>query len=134
MNVRFEVLDAVMYGLGFALFVLGQAHHSVNSGTNSLKSVRQYFQLQALNLATRAFFSVVFYTVILHNVEKMVASAGMDGTLLQPWAIAAISGYAANAILYQVLGFLPFLKNEVSQVAPPTDVENKANTATAGQP
>ena len=105
-----------MFVLGWVLFVLAQAQNSVKSKTNGLSSLKAWFQMHAVNLATRAFFSALGYGFIIHTVAGKVADVGLPITST---AIAGIGGYSANALLYQFFGYLPWLRVEVADLAPP---------------
>ncbi len=111
-----EALNISVYVLGWLLFVLAQAQNSVKSKTNGLTTVREWFRGHAVNLATRAFFSALGYGFIIHTVAGKVADVGLPVTST---AIAGIGGYSANALLYQFFGYLPWLRVEVADLAPP---------------
>jgi hypothetical protein len=111
-----EILNISVFVLGWVLFVLAQAQNSVKSKTNGLTSLKAWFQMQAVNLATRAFFSAIAYGFIVHTVSSKVAAVGFQ---LTATTIAGIGGYSANALLYQFFGVLPWLRVEVADLAPP---------------
>ena len=111
-----EILNISVFVLGWVLFVLAQAQNSVKSKTNGLSSLKAWFQMHAVNLATRAFFSALGYGFIIHTVAGKVADVGLPITST---AIAGIGGYSANALLYQFFGYLPWLRVEVADLAPP---------------
>lgn len=113
------ILQIVLFSLGWILFVLAQAQNSVRSTANGLagwSGFTRWLQLQALNLATRAFFSALFYGFIVNSVTSKIQGAGLP---LASTSIAGIAGYAANALLYQVFGLIPWLRVEVPDLEPP---------------
>lgn len=110
------ILDVSVFILGWVLFVLAQAQNSVKSKTNGLTSLKAWFSMHAVNLATRAFFSALAYGFIVHTVAQKIESAGLS---LTATSIAGIGGYSANALLYQFFGYLPWLRIEVADQAPP---------------
>lgn len=108
----------VLYALGFTLFVAAQARNSVQSTANSLAGFAGYvkwLKMQAVNLVTRAFFCSLFYGFIVQSVAQKLQAVGLP---LHGIEIAGISGYAANALLYQIFGLLPWLRVEVQDLAP----------------
>lgn len=112
------MIKILLFSLGWLLFVVAQGQNSVRSTANSLSGWSGFFhwlRLQAVNLATRAFFSGLFYGFIVNFVTSRIASAGLSIT---GSSIAGIAGYAANALLYQTFGLLPWLRVEVSDLAP----------------
>jgi uncharacterized membrane protein YhdT len=111
-----ELVKVVLFVLGWLLYVLAQAQNSVKSKTNGLTGLKAWFQMHAVNLATRAFFSGLAYGFIVHTVASKVESVGLQ---LEASSIAGIGGYAANALLYQFFGYLPWLRVEVADLAPP---------------
>lgn len=111
-----SILDVSVFVLGWILFVLAQAQNSVKSNTNGLTTVKSWFAMHAVNLATRAFFSALAYGFIVHTVATKIESAGLQ---LTATSIAGIGGYSANALLYQFFGYLPWLRVEVADQAPP---------------
>jgi len=111
-----EILNASVYTLGWLLFVFAQAQNSVKSKTNGLETLAGWFRVHGVNLATRAFFSGLGYGFIIHTVAGKVAEVGLAVTST---AIAGIGGYSANALLYQFFGYLPWLRVEVADIAPP---------------
>jgi hypothetical protein len=110
------ILDVSVFVLGWVLFVLAQAQNSVKSKTNGLSTVKDWFKMHAVNLATRAFFSALAYGFIVHTIASKIESAGLQ---LTATSIAGIGGYSANALLYQFFGYLPWLRVEVADQAPP---------------
>lgn len=112
--------EVLVFALGWALFVIAQAQNSVRSTANGLSGwagFRQWLRLQAVNLMTRAFFSSLFYSYVVHLVTSKIQAAGMA---LTGTSVAGIAGYAANALLYQLFGLLPWLRVEVQDLAPPS--------------
>jgi len=113
------ITTILIYALGWFLFVLAQAQNSVRSATNGLSGwpgILKWLKLQAVNLATRAFFSALFYGYVVQFVTSKLQAAGLT---LHSSAVAGVAGYAANALLYQIFGLLPWLRVEVSDLAPP---------------
>ena len=115
-----NVLQILLFVLGWLLFVTAQAYNSVRSTANGLTGwagFMAWLRLQAVNLLTRAFFSGLFYAWVMQFVTAKIQAAGLS---LHAAEIAGVSGYAANALLYQAFGLLPFLRVEVQDLAPPT--------------
>lgn len=116
-----EIMHAGIYSLGWLLFVGAQAHNSVRSTANGLTGwpgYAQWLKIQWINLLTRAFFSGILYAWVMGFVTDKIQAAGLA---LHADAIAGIAGYAANALLYQAFGMLPFLRVEVQDLAPPAN-------------
>jgi hypothetical protein len=116
--------SAVIFGLGWLLFVAAQAQNSVRSKTNNLSGwsgLSQWLKGQAVNVITRAFFSYVFYGWVIQFVTAKVQAAGIGN--LTAMSIAGTAGYSANALLYQIFGFLPWLRVEVQDLAPPASAQ-----------
>lgn len=120
-------LDVSVFILGWILFVLAQAQNSVKSKTNGLTNLKSWFQMHAVNLATRAFFSALAYGFIVHTVASKIETAGLS---LTATSIAGIGGYSANALLYQFFGYLPWLRVEVADQAPPGPPQTPSQTST----
>ena len=115
-------LNILVYTIGWLIFVLAQARNSVMSNTNGLDGwagFKQWFEVQWTNLLVRAFFSGVFATYIIQQVATKVQDAGLG---LHALEIAALGGFAANALLYQILGWTG-LRAEVSKFVPPPNSE-----------
>lgn len=113
-------MKIALFILGWVLFVLAQAQNSVQSSTNGLAGwpgFWHWLKLQAVNLATRAFFSGIFYGYLVQFVTAKIQAAGLAITGA---TIAGIAGYSANALLYQIFGLLPWLRVEVGALAPPS--------------
>ena len=113
-------LAVLVYAFGWLLFVAAQAQNSVRSTANGLSGwagFRQWLKLQAVNLVTRAFFSTIFYGYIIQWVSDKLKAVGLGAIGI---GIAGTAGYAANALLYQIFGLLPWLRVEVQDLAPPT--------------
>jgi|HubBroStandDraft_6_1064221.scaffolds.fasta_scaffold244617_2 hypothetical protein len=113
-------LQIVLFSLGWILFVLAQAQNSVHSTTNGLagwKGFARWLQLQALNLVTRAFFSALFFGFIVNSVTSKIQAVGLSVTST---TIAGVAGYAANALLYQIFGLVPWLRVEIPDLEPPS--------------
>lgn len=117
-------LNVVLFALGWLLFMLAQAQNSVLSKSNGLPpgwpGIAQYLKVQAINLGIRALVSGAFYPVIVQNVTSKLTGAGFT---LHSAGVAAVSGLAANAIVYQASGLLPWLRTEVSNAVPPPNVQ-----------
>jgi hypothetical protein len=113
---KLAVLDASVFIIGWILFVAAQAQNSVKSKTNGLNTVSSWLKLHAVNLMTRAFFSALFYGFIVHTVAQKIEAVGLQ---LAATTIAGIGGYAANGMLYQIFGFMPWFRVEVADLAPP---------------
>jgi hypothetical protein len=110
-----EVMNAIVFALGWVIFVLGQAQNSVISKTNGVTGIRQWIRLHAVNLITRAFFSTLAYGFIVHTVTAKAQALGFQFTAT---TIAGVGGWAANGLLYQFFGFFPGLRVEVADLAP----------------
>lgn len=109
----------VIFCAGWLLFVAGQAHNSVRSSSNGLagwSGFMVWLRFQAVNLVTRAFFSALAYSFIIHTIATKIQAAGFPVTST---TVAGIGGWAANGLLYQFFGLFPFLRVELSELAPP---------------
>jgi hypothetical protein len=114
------MLGVAVYVIGWLLFVAAQAQNSVRSIANSLEGwpgVITWLKFQAVNLATRAFFCSVLYPVFVNDVRSRIQAAGLVFTSV---TISAFAGYGSNAMFYQMLGYLPFFRVEISSLAPPS--------------
>jgi len=115
-----HIVNIALYILGWVLFVAGQAKNSVTSKTNGLPDgwigAKLWLTAHAVNLAQRAFFSGIFYTFLVHTVASKIQTAGMP---FASYTIAGLSGFCANALLYQVFGLFPGLRVEIADTAPP---------------
>jgi hypothetical protein len=115
-----EAINIIVYSLGWILFVAAQAQNSAASKTNGLPTgaagIKAWLKMQAVNLATRAFFSMLAYGFLIHAVAAKLSAAGVGVTTT---VIAGVAGYSANALLYQFFGLMPWLRVEVSDLAPP---------------
>jgi hypothetical protein len=121
--MRPNLVHVLIYCAGWILFVAAQAHNSVRSSANGLDGWQGYvrwLKLQAVNLATRAFFCAILFAWVMQLVTSKIQTAGLG---LESNAIAGIAGYAANALLYQAFGLLPFLRVEVQDLAPPANAQ-----------
>jgi hypothetical protein len=114
------MLKILLFILGWVLFVLAQARNSISSGANGLTGWAgfvRWLRLQAVNLATRAFFCGIFYGFLVQTVAAKIEAAGISS--ITSTTIAGLAGYAANALLYQMFGLLPWLRVEIPDLAPP---------------
>jgi hypothetical protein len=112
------IVNIAVYVVGWALFVAAQAQNSVTSKSNSLTGwpgLKVWLRAQAVNLATRAFFSGLAYGFIIHTVAAKIDGFGFH---LSAHSIAGVAGYSANALLYQFFGLFPGLRVEVPALAP----------------
>lgn len=113
--------NEILYAIGWLLFVAAQAQNSVRSNSNGLSGLggfTHWLKLQAVNLTTRAVSCAVLYGTIVHSVATKIQGVGLPFTGV---AIAFFGGYAANTMLYQLFGLLPWLRVEVSDLAPPAN-------------
>jgi hypothetical protein len=120
MNTKPDLLYVLIYSVGWLLFVAAQAQNSVRSSTNGLAGwpgFLHWLKLQAVNLLTRAVSCAVLYGTIVNSVTTKIQAVGLPFTGM---AIAFFGGYAANTLLYQFFGLLPWLRVEVSDLAPPS--------------
>lgn len=111
--------NELLYAVGWLLFVAAQAQNSIRSNTNGLSGWSgfvHWLKLQAINLVTRAVSCAVLYGTIVHSVTTKIQAVGLPFT---GSAIVFFGGYAANTMLYQLFGLLPWLRVEVSDLAPP---------------
>ncbi len=121
-----NALSIFVFAAGWLIFVFGQAHNSLLSNSNGLngwQGAKIWLKAQAANLVTRAFFSAVFAGWIIQSVTEKMQSAGLQ---LHSYAVTALAGFAANALLYQVLGLFPWLRVEVGELAPPPTSPNSS--------
>ena len=116
--MKASILEIALYAVGWLLFVAAQAQNSVRSSTNGLAGwggFLHWLKLQAVNLLTRAVSCAVLYGTIVHSVSTKIQAVGLPFTGI---AIAFFGGYAANTMLYQIFGLLPWLRVEVADLAP----------------
>jgi hypothetical protein len=110
-------MKELLYSVGWLLFVAAQAQNSIRSTANSLQGwdgFLRWLKFQGINLATRAVSCAVLYETIVQSVTSIEA-VGLPITGI---AIAFFGGYAANTMLYQIFGLLPWLRVEVPDLAP----------------
>jgi hypothetical protein len=113
------LLNLSCYLLGWLLFALLQAQNSVRSTANGLEGWRGlnwWAKLQGVNLFIRAGASAVFYPVAVQSMTAKVAAAGFA---LSAAGVCALAGFTSNGMLYQFFGFVPQLRVEVQDLAPP---------------
>jgi hypothetical protein len=113
------MLNISVFWLGWLLFVAAQCKNSLNSKTNSLTGsagVKAWLGSQSVNLLTRAFFSALGYGFLVNSLAAKIDSVGFHFTST---TISGFAGYAANGMLYQLFGLLPWLRVEVAELAPP---------------
>ncbi len=112
------MVNAFVFGFFWLLFVAAQAQNSIRSTSNNLdgwSGFKRWLSFQAVNLATRASFCTVLYSTLVGSTAAKVSAVGLPFTAT---AIAAFAGYAANAMLYQVFGYIPWLRVEIHDLAP----------------
>lgn len=117
------MINFLVYDMGWLLYVAAQAQNSVSSKTNSLVGwlgMRTWLRHNAVNLATRAFFSGLAYGFLIHSLTAKMQSVGFAITST---TVAGVAGYSANALLYQFLGLFPGLRVEMSDLAPPANAQ-----------
>lgn len=114
--------NAAVYAIGWILSVLAQAQNSVLSKSNGLPSgwrgIWRYIQLQAINLAIRALVSGALYSFVIGKIGSELQSIGLT---LHGAAVAALSGLAANYVIYQGFGLLPWFRKEIADLVPPAN-------------
>jgi hypothetical protein len=117
-----KYMNEVLYAIGFLLYVAAQAQNSVKSKSNGLQrgwsGISLWLRGNAVNLATRAFFSALAYGFLVHTFAAKIQSAGFA---VGAPVIAGCAGYAANALLYQFFGLFPGLRVEISDLSPPAN-------------
>lgn len=116
--------NVVLFIMGWALFVAGQAQNSIRSKTNGLPEgfagLHQWLSFHVVNLCQRAFFSGLFYGFIVHTMAVKLQTVGFPVT---SYMIAGFGGWAANGMLYQIFGMIPGMRREVADFAPPPNAE-----------
>jgi hypothetical protein len=134
---KIAVLNVVVFVIGWMLFVLAQAQNSIKSSTNGLQGKAgwaQWFKIHAIELAWRAFGSGLLYHYIVQTTANKLAGLGLS---LESTSIAGFGGLAANSVLYQVFGLIPWLRVEVADLtppaAPPADPKNNSASPPAVQ-
>ena len=114
--------NIVLYLMGWALFVAGQAQNSIRSKSNGLplgiQGWEQWLRFHLVSLAQRAFFSGLFYGFIVHTVGLKLQAAGFPIT---SYMVAGFGGWSANGLLYQIFGLIPGLRVEVADLSPPAN-------------
>jgi hypothetical protein len=115
--------NIVLFIMGWALFVAGQAQNSIRSKTNGLPpgfaGLHQWLSFNVVNLAQRAFWSGLFYGFIVHATVARLEAAGFPIT---SYMAAGMGGWFANGALYQIFGLLG-KREEVSDFAPPPNTQ-----------
>jgi hypothetical protein len=114
-------MQILLYIVGFLVFILGQLQNSLMSTANSLEGwagALRWLKMQIVNLVIRGFFAGMFYGYIVHQVTAKLLAVNFA---LQTWAIAGVAGFAANALLWQIFGLIPWLRVEVPNLAPPAN-------------
>lgn len=115
-----HILNIVLFSVGWILFVAGQAQNSITSKTNGLPTgwpgIKIWLRAHAVDLARRAFFSGLAYGFLIQTVSSKLQSIGFA---ISAHAIAGVSGFSANNLLYQFFGLFPGLRVEVADLAPP---------------
>lgn len=127
-------MNVAVFVLGWALFVLAQAQNSIKSTTNGLNGNSgwgMWFKIHAIDLAMRAFISALLYGFILNTVADKISALGFP---LTSTSIAGFGGLAANAVLYQFFGLVPWLRVEVAELAPPSTDSSKQPPADPSKP
>lgn len=117
------MLNMFVFWIGWVLFVAAQAKNSIDSKSNSLqgwRGFRTWLIAQSVNLATRCFFSALAYGFLVQTVASKVGSVGFHVTSTM---IAGFAGYGANGLLYQLFGFVPWLRVEIPDLAPPASAQ-----------
>ena len=118
------MLNATVFIIGWILYVAAQAQNSSTSKTNGLPpgwaGIKIWLRAHAVNLATRAFFSGLAYGFLIHTVAAKMVSLGFP---VSAYSIAGVSGYSANALLYQFFGLFPFMRVEIADFAPPPNAQ-----------
>lgn len=118
------MLNAFVFAGFWLLYAVAQAQNSIRSTSNNLtgwQGLKQYLRLQGVNLVTRAAFSAVFYTSLVEDTTHHLVLIGLT---LTSTAVAALAGYSANAGLYQLFGYLPWLRTELHDIVPPSEPAN----------
>lgn len=134
------MLNIVMFVLGWLLFLVGQMFNSVKSTSNglnvSMEGVFRWLRFQALNIAMRVFFTVIFYPTLLKvALDKLNGPLQSAGVGVAAWGLAGLAGYMANTALFQIFGLIPWLRVEIPSLAPPPadpPKEDQSPTGPAG--
>ena len=82
--------------------------------------------MHGVNLLIRAGASAVAYPVAVQSMTAKVAAVGFT---LSAAGVSALAGFTSNGMLYQFFGFVPQLRVEVQDLAPPQ--KNGGNGAPA---
>jgi hypothetical protein len=112
------MVNASVFALGWLLYVLAQAQNSLKSSSNGLTGWpgwAKWLKLHFVDLLTRAFFSFLAYSFILHTVSDKAQALGFPVTST---TMAGLGGFLANTLLYQFFGLVG-LRVEVGELAPP---------------
>jgi hypothetical protein len=112
-------LNVAVFIIGWLLFVALQIQNSVRSSSNGLQGTAgwlAWLKLHAIELMLRAFVSALLYGYIVNQVQEKIAAVGFS---LTSTSIAGFGGLAANSLLYQFFGLIPWLRVEVGELAPP---------------
>lgn len=122
------MLNVAMFCVGWLLFLVGQMYNSVKSTSNGLNTGFQgmlhWLRLQAVNLATRIFFSAILYPAILKvALDKLNGPLQSAGLGIAAWGLAGLAGYMANTAMFQIFGLIPWLRVEIPDLAPPPSTD-----------
>ncbi len=112
-------MNIAIFWAFWLLYVIAQAQNSIKSSSNGLNGwagFNAWLRAQAVNLTTRVAFSAVFEGFIVNLATTKISATGLAIT---SHAVAGVAGYAANAFLYQIFGYLPWLRVEIGELAPP---------------
>ena len=112
-------MNIAIFWAFWLLYVIAQAQNSIKSSSNALSGwpgFKAWLSAHAVNLTTRLAFSAVFEGFIVNLATQKISGTGMAIT---SHAVAGCAGYAANAFLYQIFGYLPWLRVEISELSPP---------------
>jgi hypothetical protein len=118
-----HVANAILYIMGWSLFVAGQAQNSIRSPSNGLtddfEGWKCWMRTHFLDLANRAFWSGLFYGFIVYSATGKMQAIGFPVT---SYMAAGVGGYTANVFIYQVFGVLGY-RVEMGEKVPPKTKE-----------
>ncbi len=118
-----QIGNVTLFLMGWTLFVAGQAQNSIRSTSNGLPpgfaGLKQWLDFHWLDLAHRAFWSGLFYGLIVHKATATMQAVGFPVT---SYMVAGFGGWSANGIVYQLLGVLG-VRIEMGEKVPPANAQ-----------
>lgn len=134
-----QFVDALLYLIGWLIFLFGQMEGSLRSNSNGLKndwpSRWKWISVQSDKLLTRAFFSAILEPIIVKLlIQKIEAPLQAVGLSIAAWSASGLAGYCACSLVYQITGLIPGLRAEIPELAPTPELAAKQAEGIAPEP